>query len=378
MKINKLLLVAVVLLAGCADALADQIIKIGHVAPLTGESANLGKDDQNGARLAIEEINAKGLVINGQRITLVLDSEDDAADPRQGTQVAQKLVDDGVVAVVGHEMSSTSIPAAAIYAAAGVAQITPSASDPQFTRLGYKTTFRIVGTDAQQGPALADFAKNKGLNTVAVVDDSTSYGAGLANEFAKRWIANGGRVLSRDAGTSKTIDFKAILTKIKGERPDAVFYAGEEATGAPFFKQAVQLGLDKRTKFLTGDSVCTEELARLSGVQAADNLTCSEPQAPQSLMQGGKSFSAKYRKRYGQSVVDWAPFSYDVVYVIVDAMKRANSTDRAAILKALPSTNYVGVTSTISFDQYGDLKDPIVAISHYVNGKKIPLLVMKQ
>lgn len=377
MKLSHALFAAAITLAA-VTASANQIVKIGHVAPLTGESANLGKDDQNGARLAIEEINAKGLVIDGQKITLVLDGEDDAADPRLGTQVAQKLVDDGVVAVVGHEMSSTSIPAAAIYAAAGVAQITPSASDPQFTRLGFKTTFRIVGTDAQQGPALADYARKIGVRSVAVVDDSSSYGAGLASEFAKRFKQSGGRVVSRDAGTTKTIDFKAILTKIKGERPDAVFYAGEEATGAPFFKQAVQLGLDKRTKFLTGDSVCTEELATLSGVQAADNLTCSEPQAPQSLMQGGKSFNAKYKKRFGQPVIDWAPFSYDVVYVIADAMKRANSTTRAGILAALPATNYKGVVADISFDQYGDLKDPIVAISHYVNGRKVPLLVMKQ
>lgn len=377
MKIRTLLAAAALSFAAL-PAFANQIVKIGHVAPLTGESANLGKDDQNGARLAIEELNAKGLVINGQKITLVLDSEDDAADPRLGTQVAQKLVDDGVVAVVGHEMSSTSIPAAPIYAAAGVAQITPSASDPQFTRLGYKTTFRIVGTDAQQGPALADYAFKRGLRSVAVVDDSTSYGSGLANEFAKRWTQNGGRVVSRDAGTSKTVDFKAILTKIKGKSPDAVFYAGEEATGAPFFKQAVQLGMDKKMKFLTGDSVCTERLADLSGKTAANNLTCSEPQAPQSLMQGGKSFNAKYKARFGQPVIDWAPFSYDVVYVIADAMQRANSTDRAAILAALPATHYKGVVADISFDQYGDLKNPIVAISHYVNGVKTPIQVIKE
>jgi len=378
MKISKLLLVAALSFATLPAFANNQIVKIGHVAPLTGESANLGKDDQNGARLAIEEINAKGLVINGQKVTLQLDGEDDAADPRLATQVAQKLVDDGVVAVVGHEMSSTSIPAAAIYAQAGVAQITPSASDPQFTRLGYKTTFRIVGTDAQQGPALADYARKKGLRSVAVVDDASSYGAGLANEFAKRFQSSGGRVVSRDAGTTKTVDFKAILTRIKGKNPDAVFYAGEEATGAPFFKQAVQLGMDKRMKFLTGDSVCTERLADLAGKTAADNLTCSEPQAPQSLMQGGKSFNAKYKKRFGQPVIDWAPFSYDVVYVIADAMQRANSTDRAAILKALPATRYKGVVADISFDQYGDLKNPIVAISHYVNGVKTPIQVIKE
>lgn len=351
---------------------ADQIVKIGHVAPLTGESANVGKDDQNGAVLAVEEINRKGLVIDGQKLKLVLDSEDDAADPRIGTQVAQKLVDDGVVAVVGHEMSSTSIPAAPIYAAAGVAQVTQSASDPQFTKLGLKTTFRIVGTDAQQGPALADYAiKVLGYKTFAVQDDQTSYGFGLANEFAKQVVADGGTVMYRGGNSNKAVDFRAVLTLIKGMSPDAIFYAGEEATGGPFFKQAMQLNL--QAKFLTGDSVCTDELATLSGIPATQRLTCSEPDTAFSLMQYGSDFDKRYQARFHQSIVDYAPYSYDAVYLIVDAMVRAQSTNRAAVLASLKKSNYQGITALMSFDAHGDLKHPVVTISNYINGKKTPI-----
>src|SRR6201985_3011577 len=178
-------------------ASADQVVKIGHVAPLTGGIAHLGKDNENGARLAVEEINAKGLTVNGQKVTLQLDAQDDAADPRQATQVAQKLVDDKVVGVVGHLNSGTSIPASKIYSDAGIVQISPSATNPTYTQQGFKTTYRVVATDAQQGPALANYAaKTLKVKSVAIVDDATAYGEGLANEFEKTAKALGLTVVS--------------------------------------------------------------------------------------------------------------------------------------------------------------------------------------
>jgi len=266
-KLHKLLPIsaAAMLFASFATAAsADVTVKIGHVAPLTGGIAHLGKDNENGARLAVEEINAKGLVVGGQKVTLVLDAQDDAADPRTATQVAQKLVDDKVVAVVGHLNSGTSIPASKIYSDAGIVQISPSATNPAYTQQGFKTTYRVVATDAQQGPALANYAaKNLKVKTVAVVDDSTAYGQGLANEFEKTAKSLGMNVLSHDATNDKAVDFRAILTKIKGENPDAIMYGGMDATGGPFAKQAKQLGL--RAKVLAGDGVCTDKLADLAG-----------------------------------------------------------------------------------------------------------------
>ncbi|MCM3500024.1 branched-chain amino acid ABC transporter substrate-binding protein, partial [Staphylococcus capitis] len=208
--------------AGAAQA--DDVVRIGHVAPLTGAIAHLGKDSENGARLAVEEINAMGLVIGGRKVTLQLDAQDDAGDPRTATQVAQRLVDDKVVGVVGHHNSGTSIPASKIYSDAGIVQISPSATNPTYTQQGFKTTYRVVATDAQQGPALASYAQSKGVKSVAVIDDSTAYGQGLANEFEKKAKALGLKVLSHDATNDKAVDFRAILTKIKGENPDAIMY----------------------------------------------------------------------------------------------------------------------------------------------------------
>jgi branched-chain amino acid transport system substrate-binding protein len=376
-KLHKLLPVSAAVIAFAAlsaNANADQTIKIGHVGPLTGGSAHLGKDNENGARLAIEEINAKGLTINGQKVTLVLDAQDDAADPRQATQVAQKLVDDKVVAVIGHLNSGASIPASKIYSDAGIVQISPSSTNPTYTQQGFKTTYRVVATDAQQGPALANYAaKSLNVKTVAVVDDSTAYGQGLANEFEKTAKSLGLKVLSHDATNDKAVDFRAILTKIKGENPDAIMYGGMDATGGPFAKQAKQLGL--RAKVLSGDGVCTESLAELAGA-ATDNIVCSQAGMAVERMNGGAAFAAKYEKRFGHPIEFDAPFTYDAVYIVVDAMKRANSTDAAKILAEIPSTDYKGVIGETTFDSKGDLKHGVISLYNYKSGKKTLLDVV--
>ncbi|MFT4508817.1 branched-chain amino acid ABC transporter substrate-binding protein [Caballeronia sp. 15711] len=376
MKLSTLTpLAAALALCASAIAYADTTVRIGHVAPLTGGISHLGKDNENGARLAVEEINAKGLTIGGQKITLQLDAQDDAADPRTATQVAQKLVDDKVVAVVGHLNSGTSIPASKIYNDAGIVEISPSATNPVYTQQGFKTTYRVVATDAQQGPALANYAsKDLKLKSVAIVDDSTAYGQGLADEFEKTAKSLGMNVMSHDATNDKAVDFRAILTKIKGENPDAIMYGGMDATGGPFARQAKQLGL--RARVLAGDGLCTDQLSSLAG-DATDDIVCSEAGMALEKMAGGAEFSAKFQKRFGAPIQIYAPFTYDAVYIVVDAMKRANSIDPAKILAAMPNTDYKGVVGETTFDSKGDLKHGVISLYNYKAGKKTLLDVVK-
>ncbi|MGU7778606.1 branched-chain amino acid ABC transporter substrate-binding protein [Burkholderia sp. PU8-34] len=359
----------------CQSALADEIVKIGHVGPLTGQIAHLGKDNENGARLAIEEINQRGLVIGGKKVTLQLDAQDDASDPRTATQVAQKLVDDKVVGVVGHLNSGCSIPASQIYNNAGIVEISPASTNPAYTQQGFKTAYRLVATDAQQGPALANYAtKEMHIKSVAIVDDSTAYGQGLANEFEKTAKALGVKVVSRDATNDKAVDFRAILTKIKGENPDAIMYGGEDATGGPFAKQSRQLGL--RAKILAGDGVCTNKLSDLAG-DATDNVICSQAGMALEKMPGGQEFETKFEKRFGQPTQIFAPFTYEAVYIIVDAMKRSNSTDPSKILAAMPSTDYKGLIGETTFDSKGDLRHGVISLYNYKRGKKTLLDMVK-
>ncbi|MDQ7975888.1 branched-chain amino acid ABC transporter substrate-binding protein [Paraburkholderia sp. SARCC-3016] len=357
------------------DSNSATIVKIGHAAPLTGPIAHLGKDNENGARLAVEEINAQGLTIDGRKIQLELDAQDDAGDPKTGTQVAQRLVDDHVVAVIGHLNSGVSIPASKIYSDAGIVQISPSSTNPAYTQQGFKTTYRVVATDAQQGPALANYA-TKALNAkrIAVVDDATAYGKGLADEFAKTVQASGATIVAREATNDRATDFRAILTRIKSVQPDVIMYGGMDATGGPFTKQAAALGI--RAKILGGDGVCTDKVEELAG-QAVQNLVCSEAGLALSKMERGADFEKKYDARFHTPVQIYAPFTYDAVYVIVDAMKRANSIDAPKVLAAMPSTDYNGVIGHIAFDDKGDLKEGAITLYDFKDGKKTVLDVVK-
>lgn len=354
---------------------ADGIeIKIGHVAPLTGPIAHLGKDNENGARLALEEINKAGLTIDGKKVVLTLVPEDDAEDPKTATQVAQKLVDAKVVGVVGHLNSGTSIPASKIYSDAGITQISPSSTNPDYTNQGFKTTYRLVATDAQQGPALGNYVANTlKAKTVAIIDDSTQYGKGLADEFEKTVKAAGVKVVTREASNNKATDFKAILTKIKGSKPDVIMYGGMDATGGPLAKQATELGI--KAKIVGGDGMCTEKLIELAG-DAVVNVTCSEAGKALSKMDQGADFQKRYKERFNSDVQIYAPFTYDAVYVLVDAMKRANSTDPAKILVAMPDTKMNGLVGNIAFDSKGDMKEGVITLYDFKDKKKTVLDVI--
>lgn len=351
------------------QAAQETVVKVGVVTSLTGNATHLGKDEENGVRMAVDDINREGIVVGSQRIRLELVSEDDAGDPRTATTVAQRLVDEGVVAVVGHMNSGTSIPAAQIYAQSGVAQISPSATNPKYTHQGFRTTFRVVATDESQGPALAHYAAQAlHLKSVAIIDDSSAYGAGLADQFEKATRPLGIRVLSRDAVGGNTVDFRAVLTRIKAERPDSLMFGGMDATGALLARQAASLSLG--VLILAGDGVCGDDFPQLAG-PAAVHVICSLAGAEVSHSPRGRDFENHYQERFHQPVLGYAPFAYDAMHVIALAIARAGSTDRQAILDAIVKTDYSGVTGRIKFDGNGDISDPVVSVYGYDGGTKV-------
>jgi branched-chain amino acid transport system substrate-binding protein len=351
-----------------AAAPAETTIKIGHVAPLTGGIAHLGKDNENGARLAVDEINAAGGVKAGDKtFKLELLAEDDKADPKEGTLAAQKIVDGGAVAVVGHLNSGTSIPASKIYSDASVAQISPSATNPKLTEQGFKTTFRVVANDNQQGGVLANFAAGEmKAKTIAIVDDRTAYGQGLADVVEKVAKEKGVKVVAREFTNDKATDFNAILTKIRAAKPDVVMYGGMDATAGPMAKQMKQLGI--KAPMLAGDGVCSPEFIKLAG-DASSILTCSMAGEAVEKLPKGADFVAKYKAKFNQDVQIYSPYSYDAVYVIAEAIKAAGSAERAAITAAIPKTNYGGVTGQITFDEKGDIKGGAISMFKVKDGK---------
>lgn len=349
-------------------------IKIGAVAPLTGPQAHLGKDNENGTRLAVDEINAAGLEIGGNKVKIELLAEDDQANPQNGTVVAQKLVDAKVVGVIGHLNSGTSIPASKIYSDAGIPQISPSATAVAYTAQGYKTAFRVMANDGQQGKVLGEYAtKQLAAKKIAIIDDRTAYGQGLADEFEKSAKASGADIVTRQFTTDKSTDFRAILTAIKGKKPELIFFGGMDAQGGPMFKQVKSLGI--KAKFLTGDGGYTPEFIKLAG--DAEGAYASLPGVPLEKMPGGSAFGQKFTAKYGQIQL-YAPYCYDAVNVMIAAMKKAGSTEPAKYLPELAKITHEGVTSKISFDEKGDLKGGAITLYQVKEGKWVALETLGQ
>ena len=348
------------------------VVTLGHAGPLTGSIAHQGKDDENGVALAIDQANARRLTIGGRPVTFRMQSEDDLGDPKLGTTVAQKLVDARVAAVIGHLNSGVTIPASEIYNKAGIPVISGSATNPVLTERGMKGVFRTVGRDDQQGPAIAAYiAGELKARTVVIVDDKTAYGEGLANEVEKSLRAAKVALVGRERITDKDTDFKAILTRIKSRNPDVVFHGGMDATGGLMMKQARELGL--RSQFAFGDGACTEEMALLAG-PAGEGLACSQAGLPATA--ASREFLDAFRARYGETKL-YAPFFYDAANVVIEAMKRADSTDPARFGPEIYNVTLRGATGTIAFDAKGDRKDAEMTIFRMQGGKIVPVAVVR-
>ena len=366
-------------LFSAAHAQAQSEIRIGSASPLSGPGAHLGKDIENGARMAVDDLNAKGVTIGGKKLKWVLQAEDDGSDPKAGTAVAQKLVDAGVAAVVGHLNSGTTVPASKLYASAGIPQISPAATTPLYTQQGYKTAFRVVANDKLIGRALARQAVGTlKARKIAVIDDRTAFGQGLADEFV-RAVKTGGdaAIVSRQFTHDKATDFSAILTQIRARRPDVIFYGGMDAVAGPMLKQMKALGI--QAKLVAGDGVCSEKLPQLAGdALGEDKVWCA---VAGGVEQPGEAafaaFGERYRQRYGYPLQTYAPYAYDAVMVFAAAMQQAQSGAPAGFLPALAKIRHAGITGPIAFDGKGDLRDAALTLYTYRQGRKTKLQVLR-
>lgn len=374
LKLKLTVAAAIASVAGLASAQDTQVVKIGHVAPMSGSQAHYGKDNANGVAMAIEDLNAQNVVIGGKKIKFEMLAEDDASDPKQGTAVAQKLCDAKVAGVVGHLNSGTTIPASKVYNDCGIPHVTGAATNPNLTKPGYKTTYRIIANDNALGAGLAFYAADAlKLKKVAIIDDRTAYGQGVAEVFKKTAQAKGMQIVDEQFTTDKATDFMAILTSIKAKNPDAIFFGGMDPQGGPMLRQMEQLGLTN-VKFFGGDGICTAELTKLSaGAKTIGNVICAEGGASLAKMPGGTAWKAKYDAKFPGQFQVYSPYTYDATFVLVDAMKRANSTDPKVYTAKLPETNYKGVTSTIAFEPTGEMKNPSITLYNYKDGKKVAL-----
>lgn len=374
LKTSLIAAAAMAVLSGAVMAQDVQVVKIGSVAPLSGAQAHYGKDNENGVRMAVDDLNKQNIVIGGKKIKWEMQSEDDAADPKQGTAAAQKLCDAKVNGVVGHLNSGTTIPASKVYNDCGIPHVTGAATNPDLTKPGYKTTYRIIASDASLGAGLAYYAADAlKLKKVAVIDDRTAYGQGVADIFEKTAKAKGMQVVDRQFTTDKATDFMAILTAIKAKAPDAIFFGGMDPQAGPMLRQLGQLGMNS-VKFFGGDGVCTQKLAELAaGAKTVANVVCADGGVSIQKMPGGAEWMKRYEAAFPKQFQLYSPYTYDATMLLADAMKRANSVDPKVYTPKLVESNYKGVTSVIQFEPNGELKNPAITLSVYKDGKKTPL-----
>ena len=360
--------------APAAAAGGELVVKIGHVAPLSGAQAHYGKDNENGVRMAIEDLNKQGIEIGGKKAKFEIVAEDDAADPKQGTAAAQKLCDAKVAGVVGHLNSGTTIPASKVYNDCGIPHVTGAATNPDLTKPAYKTTYRIIANDLALGSGLAFYAADTlKLKKVAVIDDRTAYGQGVADIFKKTAKEKGMTVVDEQFTTDKATDFMAILTAVKAKAPDAIFYGGMDPQAGPMLRQMEQLGMGK-VKYFGGDGICTAEIAKLAGSpKTVENVICAEGGASLAKMPGGEAWKKRYDEKYPNQFQVYSPYTYDATFVLVDAMKRAGSIDPKVYTPELIKTSFKGVTTTIEFEPNGELKNPAITLYTYKDGKKSAL-----
>jgi branched-chain amino acid transport system substrate-binding protein len=349
----------------------DQIIKIGHVAPTSGAISHLGKDNENGAKLAIEQLNGANLILNGRPVKFDLVLEDDAADPKQATDAAKRLVEAKVNGVIGHLNSGTSIPASRIYDQAGIPQISPSSTNPKLTRQGYSGTFRMLANDEQLGQILGKFASQTLFGRrIAIIDDQTAYGTLSADAFEKGAKESGANIISRRYISAKDSDFSSTLTLLKAEGAEVLFFGGMDVIAAPMIRQIDELGL--KVTFIGGDGICSSSLAKMAGNSINKvRVFCAESGGIEKDSEARMfKFRTNYKAKFGTDVQVYAPYVYDAIYVMVQAMINVQSPEPAKYLPALKAINYKGITGNVAFDQNGDNKSGTITILTFIDGKR--------
>lgn len=349
------------------SASADVTVKIGFAAPLTGPNASYGTDLKYGVQLALDDAKAKGVKIDGQPVNFELVAEDDQADPRTGVQVAQKLIDHGVAVVVGHFNSGTTIPASQLYEKAGIPDIDPAATNPVISSRGFANIFMVISSDAQNAGTAGVYAvKTTKAKRIAIIDDRTAFGQGEADEFEKAVKAAGGNIVAHEYTTNQATDFKTQLTKLKGATPDLIFVGALNPQAAGIMKQMRALGIN--AQFVGGGGVKDIDFIKLAG-DAAEGAMAWEYGRPLESTPDGKTFSERFKQRFGTEVLSYAPFGYDAAWTAINAMVEAKSSSPDVYRPKLKAINFRGITGQIAFNGNGSLKHGSSTVYQVKNGQ---------
>jgi branched-chain amino acid transport system substrate-binding protein len=365
-KLHLLLPIAVaVILAGCqkGQEQAPATIKIGLAGAQTGSDGQIGLSMLNGSLVAIDEWNAKGGVLGKKIEPIVLDDE---AQAQKAVTVAQSLIDSGVVAVIGHFNSGCTIPASRLYNDAKIVEISPGSTNPQYTEQGFPYAFRICGRDDQQGAVISSFLHDQlKLSKIAILDDKTTYGEGLAEVVKKTFEDKGGTVVMFQGIGKDDRDFRANLAVVKGSGAEAFVWGGMYGQGGPLCVQLRQAGLD--IPFVSDDGCQDQAFVDTVG-GTAQNVFVSFGKDYHGLP-AAQAFIASYKQKFNQDEGAYSVYGYDAANVLFTAMEKAGTTDADKVAAVMKSQPFDTILGTIEFDAKGDLKQAGYVIWTVKDGK---------
>ncbi len=352
-------------------AQAQERVRIGFMSPVTGPQAANGVDNRDGALLAIKELNAKGIKVGGKTVQFELDINDDVADPKQGVQVAQTLADKKTKFVLGPYNSGVTVPASRVFDQAGVVVLTV-ASNPKVTEQGYATLFRIGASDNQLGTKMAVYAaQDLKVKSVAVIDDRTAYGQGVASEFAAEAKRQGLKVVANEFTTDKATDFSSILTNVRASKAEAVFFGGYSPQGGPMLRQMRSLGIT--APLLGGDGICSTETANLSQITGDMKTFCTQGGSMLDKSDKGKKFAERYRAEYKRDPLTYAAAFYDGMNLLASAIETTQSLDPKKVADQIAKGKYMGVTGEFSYDDKHNMRSSAVTVFTLKGKEVVPL-----
>lgn len=369
------------LVAGCSDSAGKGDIKIGMVYELTGSTASYGTSAANGAKLAFKEINANGGVL-GKQLQII--TADNKGEPSESANAMTKVItQDRVVAVTGFTVSSCGIAASVVAEDNKIPFVAAATVNPKVTvdeRTGKVKdyTFRACFIDSFQGTVGANFALTslKARTAAILIDNSSDYSKGLSRVFKDVFTSKGGQIVAEQAYLQKDQDFKSTLTAIKAQNPELLYIPGYYEDVGKIIKQARELGIT--VPILGGDAWDSPKLAELGGAQALNNTYFTNFYSVEDKNPVSNSFIEAYKKEYGQLPDSMAAMGYDAANLLIDAIKRANSTESAKIREALSTTkNFKSVSGDMALNATHDAVRGVV-IMEMKDGKQVYKETVKQ
>jgi branched-chain amino acid transport system substrate-binding protein len=361
------------------EAGAAKVAKIGVIAPLSGDLSALGTGIKNSVDLAIKQANEKKTIPGW---TLELDAQDDQAAPDVGKNAATKLAgDDEVVAVVGTLNSSVSQSVQPVLSGAQITQVSPANTNPTLTKGAdlanpkrpYPGYFRTCTTDDVQGPFAAKYLLEEGKKKVATIHDKKAYGQGLVTAFTTAFKNGGGEIVDAETINPDDKDFSAVISKVKGANPEAVYYGGEFPQAGPLSQQAKSAGLN--VPVMGGDGIFDPAYIELAGKTSNGDLATTVG-APTESLDTAKQFVSDYQAGgYKEPYAAYGAYSYDAANAIINALKTslASASDaksaRQATIDAMGKVSFDGSTGKVAFDQYGDSTNKVLTVYKVDGGK---------